>query len=165
MNRSYSKIRHIQEVNKKLEDRRLSLLTEQVDVSGYQGSGTDVRKVGDEVDSDMSGIKVTRDEGEIKRKGMSPNDPIYKKIEDFFQRKYNLPINMIEEPINKSVQPLVYEVQFYPKDTKNYEYVPFEITIEDMESTEPKVIENIEKRFKGLKDKIATEKPKQTFRT
>jgi hypothetical protein len=34
-----------------------------------------------------------------------------------------------------------------------------------MESTEPKVIENIEKRFKGLKDKIATEKPKQTFRT
>ena len=85
MNRSYSKIRHIQEANKKLEERRLSLLTEQVDIlSGYTGSGTDVDEVGIEDSYDMSGIKVTRDEGEIKRKGMSPNDPIYKKIEDFF---------------------------------------------------------------------------------
>jgi hypothetical protein len=82
MNRSYSKIRHIQEVNKKLEERRLSLLTEQVDVSSYQGSGTNVDEVGKEVNPDMSGIEVTKYKGEVERNPLSKSDPIYQKIKE-----------------------------------------------------------------------------------
>ena len=172
MNRSYSKIRHIQEVNKKLEDRRLSLLTEQVDVSGYQGSGTDVRKVGDEVDSDMSGIKVTKYKGEVERKPLSKSDPIYQKIKDFFEEEFS-PVTVvgIDEPIDKSVKPLVYQVSFPKKGVKfdindpediKTETIKFEVTIEDIEKKDP----ILRKRFLSFFDDIDKSiKPERTFRT
>jgi hypothetical protein len=159
MNRSYSKIRHIQEVNKKLEDRRLSLLTEQVDVSGYQGSGTDVDEVGIEDPYDMSGIKVTRDEGEIERKPLSFSDPIYQKIKDYFEKEFS-PVTVIgiEAPIDKKSS---YEVHF-PSKNPNEKFKTFEVTIEDIDKKDP----ILRKRFLGMFDDIdKSKKPEQTFRT
>ena len=172
MNRSYSKIRHIQEVNKKLEERRLSLLTEQVNVSGYQGSGTDVDEVGKEVNPDMSGIEVTKYKGEVERKPLSKSDPIYQKIKDFFEEEFS-PVTVvgIDEPIDKSVKPLVYEVSFPkkgveidindPEDIKT-KTIKFEVTIEDIDNKNP----TLRKRFLGIFDDIdKSKKPEQTFRT
>jgi hypothetical protein len=172
MNRSYSKIRHIQEVNKRLEDRRLSVLSEQVDVSGYQGSGTDVEKVGIEDPYDMSGIKVTRDEGEIERKPLSFSDPIYQKIKDYFEKEFSPVIVVgIDEPIDKSVKPLVYEVSFPKKGVKfdindpediKTKTIKFEVTIEDIEKKDP----ILRKRFLSFFDDIDKSiKPERTFRT
>ena len=172
MNRSYSKIRHIQEANKKLEERRLSLLTEQVDVSGYQGSGTDVGEVGIEDPFDMSGIKVTRDEGEIERKPLSFSDPIYQKIKDYFEKEFSPVIVVgIDEPIDKSVKPLVYEVSFPKKgvgfDINEPKHIQtktkkFEVTIEDIDKKDP----ILRKRFLTIFDDIDKSiKPERTFRT
>jgi hypothetical protein len=159
MNRSYSKIRHIQEVNKKLEERRLSVLSEQVNVLGYEGSGTDVEKVGDEVDSDMSGIKVTKHKGEVQRKPLSPSNPIYQKIKDYFEKEFS-PVTVIgiEAPIdNKSS----YEVHF-PSKNSNEKFKTFEVTIEDIDKKDP----ILRKRFLGMFDDIdKSKKPEQTFRT
>lgn len=159
MNRSYSKIRHIQEANKKLEERRLSLLTEQVDVSSYQGSGTDVDKVGDEVDSDMSNIKVTKYKGEIERKPLSPSDSIYQKIKNYFEKEFS-PVTVIgiEAPIdNKSS----YEVHF-PSKNPNEKFKTFEVTIEDIDRKDP----ILRKRFLTIFDDIDKSiKPERTFRS
>jgi len=160
MNRSYSKIRHIQEVNKKLEERRLSVLTEQVDIlSGYAGSGTDVGKVGNEDPYDMSNIKVTRDKGEVERKPLSSIDPIYKKIKDYFEKEFS-PVTVIgiKAPIdNKSS----YEVHF-PSKTPKMGNKTFEVTIEDIDKKDP----ILRKRFLGMFDDIdKSKKPEQTFRT
>jgi hypothetical protein len=159
MNRSYSKIRHIQEVNKKLEERRLSVLNEQVNISGYQGSGTDVEKVGDDVDSDMSGIKVTKYKGEVQRKPLSFSDPIYQKIKDYFEKEFS-PVTVIgiEAPIDKKSS---YEVHF-PSKNPNEKFKTFEVTIEDIDKKDP----ILRKRFLGMFDDIdKSKKPKQTFRT
>jgi hypothetical protein len=159
MNRSYSKIRHIQEVNKKLEERRLSVLNEQVNISGYQGSGTDVEKVGDDVDSDMSGIKVTKYKGEVQRKPLSFSDPIYQKIKDYFEKEFS-PVTVIgiEAPIDKKSS---YEVHF-PSKNPNEKFKTFEVTIEDIDKKDP----ILRKRFLGMFDDIdKSKKPEQTFRT
>ena len=159
MNRSYSKIRHIQEVNKRLEDRRLSILSEQVDVSGYQGSGTDVEKVGIENPYDMSNIKVTKEKGKVERKPLSKSDPIYRKIKDYFEREFSPVIVIgIEAPIdNKSS----YEVHF-PSKNPNEKFKIFEVTIEDIDKKSP----TLRKRFLGIFDDIdKSKKPEQTFRT
>jgi hypothetical protein len=159
MNRSYSKIRHIQEVNKRLEDRRLSVLSEQVDVSGYQGSGTDVEKVGIEDPYDMSNIKVTKDKGKVERKPLSKSDPIYQKIKHYFEKEFSPVIVIgIEAPIdNKSS----YEVHF-PSKTPKMGNKTFEVTIEDIDKKDP----ILRKRFLGIFDDIdKSKKPEQTFRT
>jgi hypothetical protein len=159
MNRSYSKIRHIQEVNKRLEDRRLSVLSEQVDVSGYQGSGTDVEKVGIEDPYDMSNIKVTKEKGKVQRKPLSSSDPIYQKIKNYFEKEFS-PVTVIEieAPIdNKSS----YEVHF-PSKTPKMGNKTFEVTIEDIDKKDP----ILRKRFLGMFDDIdKSKKPEQTFRT
>jgi hypothetical protein len=172
MNRSYSKIRHIQEVNKRLEDRRLSVLSEQVDVSGYQGSSTDVEKVGIEDPYDMSNIKVTKEKGKVERKPLSKSDPIYQKIKDFFEEEFS-PVTVvgIDEPIDKSVKPLVYEVSFPKKGVKfdindpediKTKTIKFEVTIEDIEKKDP----ILRKRFLSFFDDIDKSiKTERTFRT
>ena len=172
MNRSYSKIRHIQEVNKRLEDRRLSVLSEQVDVSGYQGSGTNVEKVGIEDPYDMSNIKVTKEKGKVQRKPLSSSDPIYQKIKNYFEKEFS-PVTVvgIDEPIDKSVKPLVYEVSFPKKGVKfdindpediKTKTIKFEVTIEDIEKKDP----ILRKRFLSFFDDIDKSiKPERTFRT
>jgi hypothetical protein len=159
MNRSYSKIRHIQEVNKRLEDRRLSVLSEQVDVSGYQGSGTDVEKVGIEDLYDMSNIKVTKEKGKVQRKPLSSSDPIYQKIKNYFEKEFS-PVTVIgiEAPIDKKSS---YEVHF-PSKTPKMGNKTFEVTIEDIDKKDP----ILRKRFLGMFDDIdKSKKPEQTFRT
>ena len=159
MNRSYSKIRHIQEVNKRLEDRRLSVLSEQVDVSGYQGSGTDVEKVGIEDPYDMSNIKVTKEKGKVQRKPLSSSDPIYQKIKNYFEKEFS-PVTVIgiEAPIDKKSS---YEVHF-PSKTPKMGNKTFEVTIEDIDKKDP----ILRKRFLGMFDDIdKSKKPEQTFRT
>jgi hypothetical protein len=159
MNRSYSKIRHIQEVNKRLEDRRLSVLSEQVDVSGYQGSGTNVEKVGIEDPYDMSNIKVTKEKGKVQRKPLSSSDPIYQKIKNYFEKEFS-PVTVIgiEAPIDKKSS---YEVHF-PSKTLEMGNKTFEVTIEDIDKKDP----ILRKRFLGMFDDIdKSKKPEQTFRT
>jgi hypothetical protein len=159
MNRSYSKIRHIQEVNKRLEDRRLSVLSEQVDVSGYQGSGTNVEKVGIEDPYDMSNIKVTKEKGKVQRKPLSSSDPIYQKIKNYFEKEFS-PVTVIgiEAPIDKKSS---YEVHF-PSKTPKMGNKTFEVTIEDIDKKDP----ILRKRFLGMFDDIdKSKKPEQTFRT
>ncbi len=159
MNRSYSKIRHIQEVNKRLEDRRLSVLSEQVDVSRYPGSGTDVEKVGIEDPYDMSNIKVTKEKGKVERKPLSKSDPIYQKIKNYFEKEFSPVIVIgIEAPIDKKSS---YEVHF-PSKTPEMGNNTFEVTIEDIDKKDP----ILRQRFLGIFDDIdKSKKPEQTFRT
>ena len=156
MNRSFSKIRHIQEVNKKLEERRISLLTEQVDISKYQGSQTDVEDL-----DDMGNIKVTREEGEVKKQPLNKSNPIYKEIEDFFYKNYKVQVKDIEEAVDKTQNPDLYEAYFPSLDT-NYSAKTFEFDINEMRAPN----QNFRKRFEIILPSI----PKitttgRTFRT
>jgi hypothetical protein len=155
MNRSFSKIRHIQEANKRLEDRRLSVLTEQVDISKYEGSKTNPMD-----DTDMDNIKITKYQDEVEKKKMSPSDPIYQKIKDYFEMEFS-PVTVIgiDEPIEKTMNP-VYEVHF-PSKNPNLKFQTFEVTIEDIDKKSP----TLRTRFLGIFDDIdKTKKFEKTYR-
>jgi hypothetical protein len=163
MNRSFSKIRHIQEVNKKLEERRLSLLSEQ-DISGYEGSKTDPS---DMEDTDMSNIKVTKYDDEIERKPMSVSDPNYDKIKKFFELEYDIEVLDILEPVKKGIEPLVYEVHF-PSTNPNEKFKVFEFTIEDIEKNDPTFAKRLRVFLPSIKrgtmkNNLQT-KPEKTYR-
>lgn len=161
MNRSFSKIRHIQEVNKKLEERRLSLLTEQVDkvdISKYAGSGTNPM---DDSDIEMEKIKVTKYQDEVEKKKMSPSDPIYQKIKDFFEGKFNIKVLYVFEPVNKTKNPNTYAVGL-PSPTTNEKYKILEFNYLDIDNDPKKIIDSFEK-FKRFVD--LTQKPDKTYGT
>lgn len=158
MNRSFSKIRHIQEVNKKLEERRISLLNEQVDISKYQGSQTDVEDL-----DDMGNIKVTREEGEIKKQPMNESNPIYKEIVDFFFKNYKVKVTKIEEAVDKTKNPDIYEA-YFPSLDSNYSAKSFEFDINDIR--DPKQMELFDKRFNSILPSIPKiTSTERTFRT
>ena len=155
MNRSFSKIRHIQEVNRKLEERRVSLLTEQ-DVSNYQGSQTEVEDL-----DNMGNIKVTRDQGEVKKRPMNKSNPIYKEIENFFFKNYKVQVKDIEEAVDKTNNPDLYEA-YFPSLDSNYSAKTFEFDINDLRTPD----ENFRKRFESILEyipKIVSNE--RTFRT
>lgn len=164
MNRSYSKIRHIQEANKRLEERRLSVLSEQVDISKYEGSKTNPM---DDSETDMSDIKVTKYEGEVEKKPLNPSDPIYKKVKDFFEREYDIEVLDVLEPVNKTVTPHVYEVHF-PSTNSNEKFKIFEFTLEDMETNNALFAKRLNTFLPSIKSNTLKNnlpvKPEKTFR-
>lgn len=128
-------------MNSKMGDVK-PLLHEQIDISTYEGNGTDVT---DENRFDTNDGKTAK--SYMMKKPLDKNSSIYNQIADFFEEKYNVSVINIMELKGSSIVGSEYEVQF-PSSNPNLPFVSLDLNINDITNSPS----SIDLKFKSLKN-------------